>query len=57
MILDFHALHVLSADIENKINIRAEFLGRCKVRYSLDYSEIKAKGIFNKLFAVSRRSR
>ena len=57
MILDFHALHVLSADIENKVDARKEFLCRLVMRHRLDDSVVGSECSLNKTLSISGNGR
>ena len=50
---DLHALHILTADIDDEINIRAEVLRGLEVRHGLDLSEINAERGTDDIFAVT----
>ena len=54
VISDFEALYILTADIDNKINIGLEFLGGGKVSNSFDNAYINRKSVFDYVLAVTR---
>ena len=52
-VLDAHALHVLSADVEDKINTGQEFLRRLVMRHRLDNPVVRVKAGLDQPFSVS----
>lgn len=60
LVADFEALDVLTANVDDEINIRAEMARRAEVRDRLDQTEIHAERILDERFAVAgdrRRTR
>ena len=53
LVADFEALDVLTANVDDEINIRAEMARRAEVRDRLDQTEIHAEGILDERFAVA----
>ena len=53
MILYTHALHVLTADVQNKINPRQELLGSLIVSHGFDYAVIGVKTCLYETFPVA----
>ena len=53
LVADFEAFDVLTADVDDEINIRAEMACRAEVRDRLDQTEIHAECVLNQCFAVA----
>ena len=53
LVADFEALDVLTANVDDEINIRAEMARRAEVRDRLDQTEIHAERILDERFAVA----
>ena len=54
-VLDLETLHVLSADVDDKIHIRQEVFGRSEVRHGLHHAEVGMEGVFRQLLAIACR--
>ena len=52
-VLDAHALHVLSADVEDKINTGQEFLRRLVMRHRLDNPVVRIKAGLDQPLPIS----
>ena len=52
-VLDLHAFHVLSADVQNEIHVRTEVSGRLIVGHGLNLSHVRPEAGLDQPFAVS----
>ncbi len=52
-VADFEALHVLPADVDYEIHVRAEALGGGEVRHRLHNAEIHVERVFQQLFPIA----
>ena len=52
-VLDLQTLHVLTADVQNELDVRDEGLGASQVRDGLDLAGVGAKGLDEDLLAVA----
>ena len=52
-ILDFEALHILAADVDDEVHIGHKIFGGGEVRHRLHQTVIAAEGILDQLFAVA----
>ena len=50
---NFEALDVLTADVDDEVDVRLEVLGRLEVRHGLDQTEIHAECVENERLAVA----
>ena len=50
---DLHALHVLAADVQDKVDIFFKILGRRVMRDGFHLAVVNLQGCFNKVFAVT----
>ena len=57
LVADLKALDVLSADVDDEINVRAEVTRRAEVRNRFDQTEIHTEGVLDERFAVARDRR
>ena len=55
MVFDFETLHILTADIDDKIHIRHEMLCGCEMRNGLHKTEVAVKCMFDQFLTVSGR--
>ena len=53
----FEALHILPADVENKVDVGAEFLRGGVMRHGFHQSVVYTEGVFYHFFAVTRYRR
>ncbi len=52
-VVDFQALHILTADVQNEIYLRLQILGGIKVRHGFYDTIVNAEAVANKLLAVA----
>ena len=54
-VLNFKALHILPADVDDKINVGQKVLSGCKVRHRFDQTAVAVEGVFDQFLAVAGR--
>ena len=52
-VVDFQALHILTADVQNEIYLRLQILGSIKVRHGFYDTIVNTKAVANQLLAVA----
>ena len=52
-VVDFQTLHILAADIENKVYLRLQILGSIKVRHGFYDTIVNTKAVANQFLAVA----
>ena len=52
-VFDLEALHVLTANVDDKVHIRHKMLGGGKVGHGLHHAEIRVEGSLGQILAVA----
>ena len=52
-VADFEALHILAADVDDKVHVRVEVGGGVVVGYRLHQAQVAAEGVFDQILTVA----